>query len=115
MQETQFVGALRDYPGFRMASGADYRFDSSRDGCSNEVKRGRTEAYNFLSSLHEQPGCKRTIDTGDPHPAHVGGTGSHSGAVPQHGLKARHFSLVSPTIYPQTRYSFVKSMLTPGK
>ena len=37
-QANQFVGALRDYPGFKMASGADYRFDSSRDGCSNEVK-----------------------------------------------------------------------------
>lgn len=67
-QQTQFVGALRDYPGFKMASGADYRFDSSRDGCSDEVKRGRTEAYNFLSSLHDQPGCKKTLGTGSfPH------------------------------------------------
>ena len=63
-QENQFVGGLEDYPGIKMASGADYRFDSSRDGCSNEVKRGRTEAFNFLSSLHDQPGCKKTISTG---------------------------------------------------
>jgi hypothetical protein len=71
-QENQFVGALRDYPGFKMASGADYRFDSSRDGCSDEVKRGRTEAYNFLSSLHDQPGCKKTISTGWFFPIIVG-------------------------------------------
>lgn len=94
----QFAGGIRDYPGFKMASGADYRFDSSRDGCSNEVKRGRTEAFNFLSSLHDQPGCKKTI-----------------GTVPQHGEKARRFFAVSPTLYPHTRYSSVKSMLTPGK
>jgi hypothetical protein len=36
-------------------------------------------------------------------------------AVPQHGTKARSYKVVSPTIYPEYRYSFVKSMLTPGK
>jgi len=55
-------------------------------------------AYNFLNTLHETPGCKKTIST-----------------VPQHGDSARHYSVVSPLINPTTEYMHIKSLLSPDK
>ena len=40
-ERNQFLFALKDYPSVKIASGGDFRFDASRDGCSNEVKRGK--------------------------------------------------------------------------
>jgi len=55
-------------------------------------------AYNFLNTLHETPGCKKTIST-----------------VPQHGDSARHYSVVSPLINPTIEYMHIKSLLSPDK
>ena len=50
-----FSRAINDYPAIRIASGGDFRFDASRDGCTNEVKRGNTPQHNFLASFNVSP------------------------------------------------------------
>lgn len=95
----QFLGSLESYPTISMASGGDYRFDASRDGCSDEVKRGNTPQYNFLASFNDQEGCVRIVDD----------------AIKGVGLMAASRLTVSPVKFPQVQYSAVKSLLTVRK
>ena len=80
-----------------------------------QVKRGRRGAYNFLASFHDTPGCEKTISTVRAQLGGVVVAAHWQVQVPQHGEKAMRYMSVSPTIYPNVRWSAVKSMLTPAK